>query len=1652
MALTRPISDYKDSVKAATTGSNITLVGGAPTSLDGISLSVNDRVLVKDQTDNTQNGIYRVATLGSGSNGTWTRTGDFNDWRTITSGALTFVEQGSINGNVFYYIPGGEPNVTVGSTGISFSNLFSFLETTNTLQTVTNAGNTTTNSITAASFTASNGGQYIGYHTGAIGANTPNTIVATSVTTVSGGQLSGYLTGAIGANTANTGNFSSITITGSGGNITGTNTGYIVSSYLVANNNIYANSYLWYNNNAPLATTITGTYSNSNVSAYLPTYTGTLSPSNLTTYNGGQISGYLTGAIGANTPNTIVATSVTTTSGGQLSGYLTGAIGANTANTGAFTTVTITNGANSYGSGQGALQISGGFYAGGDSYIAGNLVVGNINSVGYNSLVANAPLLYLSANSIISYNYEIGFYSHKYDSIVGYNHTGVIRNHLDNSWYFFSNIRTEPTSVVDLANASLIYDTVKMGNAVVYGNIVGGYITGAIGANGANSGAFTTITTTGSITGGNQVTGYLNGALGANTPNSIVATSVTTSSGGQVTGYLTGAIGANTANSGVFTNVNANGLTINSSAGNYNVLNISGTALAPYGTPQTWQFFTNNTSLGGVGSFIKFPDSSTQTTAYPGSTTSLTLQNLNGYFTGAIGANTPNTGVFTTVTTSGTITSGNQLVGYLNGALGANSANTGAFTTITSTGSITSGNQVLGYVTGAIGANTPNSGIFTSISTTTSGGNGNVTIGGNLTISPGGNIYFGSTPVGRFYSGNTAPTSPNLGDRWYQGNVDILFEYIQDAANNKFWLDLTSNPSSYGNLTVSNTLTINGNLSAAVSSLNITGGSLGYVLRTDGNGNLSWVAVSATAGGANTNVQFNDSGSISGATYLQYNKTSGNLVSTSITSATSTTTGALVLSGGAGIGGSLYVGNIVTTSGIFYPNGATAGGGAGGANTMVQFNDGATISGSTYLQYNKTSGNLVSNSTTQSTSTTTGALVLAGGLGVGGNIYAANILIGSTTTLTGVQNIGLIPGSSAYLTIMGARLGDTGSQVTGVGALEIQGSSGSGSGIQSKIDFVDKIPGGNSLVNSARISVTNSATATNVGQLVFSTYNGSSLVEAMRIYENGNIITPSTTTITNGTLSAVTVNANTIGNTGSSIVGAVATNAQPFITSVGTLTGLTVSGTTNLQGTTNGATINATTVQGGTIGNTGTTLTGTLSTAAQTNITSVGTLTGLTVSGTTNLQGTTNGATINATTVQGGTIGNSGATLTGTLSTAAQTNITSVGTLTGLTVSGTTNLQGTTNGATINATTVQGGTIGNSGATLTGTLSTAAQTNITSVGALTSLTMAGAINGQTINGTSILGTTIGNTASAINGNIHTGSAIYAGTIGNTGATLTGTLSTAAQTNITSVGILTGLTVSGTTNLQGTTNGTTINATTIQGGTIGNTGATLTGTLSTAAQTNITSVGTLTGLTVSGTTNLQGTTNGATINATSLLATTIGNSSSAGTFSTITSSTHTPSSNNAVTLGSASAYWSTCYAVTFTGTSTTAKYADLAEMYHADAYYAPGTVMIFGGDLDVTVSTRTHDTAVAGVVSTNPAYLMNDNFEHDNWLPIALTGRVPCMVRGPVAKGTLLVSSNIKGVACALDKSLYEPGCIIGKSMDIITDGSIKKIEIAVGRF
>ena len=132
-----------------------------------------------------------------------------------------------------------------------------------------------------------------------------------------------------------------------------------------------------------------------------------------------------------------------------------------------------------------------------------------------------------------------------------------------------------------------------------------------------------------------------------------------------------------------------------------------------------------------------------------------------------------------------------------------------------------------------------------------------------------------------------------------------------------------------------------------------------------------------------------------------------------------------------------------------------------------------------------------------------------------------------------------------------------------------------------------------------------------------------------------------------------------------------------------------------------------------------------------------------------------------------------------------------------------------------------------------------------------------------------------------------------------------------------------------------------------------------------------------------------------------------------------------------------------------GVSVQAKYADLAEHYEPDQGYANGTVVVFGGEREITQSTQDHDTRVAGVISTNPAYLMN---AANPGLPVALQGRVPCQVLGPVAKGDVLVTSNIPGVAQRIDNAKFLPGCVVGKALEAINTNTIQTIEVVVGRF
>lgn len=160
---------------------------------------------------------------------------------------------------------------------------------------------------------------------------------------------------------------------------------------------------------------------------------------------------------------------------------------------------------------------------------------------------------------------------------------------------------------------------------------------------------------------------------------------------------------------------------------------------------------------------------------------------------------------------------------------------------------------------------------------------------------------------------------------------------------------------------------------------------------------------------------------------------------------------------------------------------------------------------------------------------------------------------------------------------------------------------------------------------------------------------------------------------------------------------------------------------------------------------------------------------------------------------------------------------------------------------------------------------------------------------------------------------------------------------------------------------------------------------------------------------------------------------------------ITSDGITNSQANGVgNIGNSSVYFNTAFVK-----STSALYADLAEVYESDQNYEPGTVLIFFGSYEVTTTTRDHDPRVAGVVSTKPAYLMNTKTEG---VPLALTGRVPCFVRGPINKGDLIVTSNQAGIGQVLDQESWVPGCVIGKSLETIEDSNVHKIEIAVGRY
>ena len=144
------------------------------------------------------------------------------------------------------------------------------------------------------------------------------------------------------------------------------------------------------------------------------------------------------------------------------------------------------------------------------------------------------------------------------------------------------------------------------------------------------------------------------------------------------------------------------------------------------------------------------------------------------------------------------------------------------------------------------------------------------------------------------------------------------------------------------------------------------------------------------------------------------------------------------------------------------------------------------------------------------------------------------------------------------------------------------------------------------------------------------------------------------------------------------------------------------------------------------------------------------------------------------------------------------------------------------------------------------------------------------------------------------------------------------------------------------------------------------------------------------------------------------------------------------------IGTASLAFNTVHAK-----ATSAQYADMAERFHADAEYTPGTIVELGGVNEITLCVEELSTKVFGVVSTQPAYLMNGNAgSNATHPPIAMSGRVPVNVIGFVTKGDRLVSAG-NGTARAANLDELSSFNVIGRALESKTDEGIGSIEAIV---
>lgn len=128
-----------------------------------------------------------------------------------------------------------------------------------------------------------------------------------------------------------------------------------------------------------------------------------------------------------------------------------------------------------------------------------------------------------------------------------------------------------------------------------------------------------------------------------------------------------------------------------------------------------------------------------------------------------------------------------------------------------------------------------------------------------------------------------------------------------------------------------------------------------------------------------------------------------------------------------------------------------------------------------------------------------------------------------------------------------------------------------------------------------------------------------------------------------------------------------------------------------------------------------------------------------------------------------------------------------------------------------------------------------------------------------------------------------------------------------------------------------------------------------------------------------------------------------------------------------------------------GTAYRALSADIAEFYEADEQLKPGTLVCFGGDKEIT---KAKD-EVNAIVSTDPAYILNDNKGMEYPTLIALSGRIPVRIKGPVKKFDKVILSDEAGIAIAVDKKDNSCYNVIGRALEENLEENEKLVECVV---